>query len=169
MRIRWRYIRRTVGVLLVLMLLGALIYGVALTVRDRDTGPASGDALACTEIGAEQGVFLGVEEEDTGVSRVVLSVRTDGGTSESSLEAEDNGSDAGVAGNLFVATTGRPEASDVEVRLTDRDGGVQVLPGVGEAVLAEPNGPQCEPHSWQLSMDLPDGSLTPAPTATSTP
>ncbi|WP_147513305.1 hypothetical protein [Actinomyces polynesiensis] len=164
MRIRWKYIRRTVGVLLLLLLLGALVYGVVRTVRDRDTGSVSGDATACTEIGADQGVFLGVaEQEGTGLQRVTLNVRTgSGATSVVTEDGEGNGSDAGVAGNLFVATTGRPEAADVEVRLTDRDGQVLVLPGVGEAVLAEPNGPQCEPHSWQLTMDLRDGALVPS-------
>jgi hypothetical protein len=48
MRIRWKYIRGTVGVLLVLMLLGALAYGVVHTTRDRDTGSVSGTGLAGT-------------------------------------------------------------------------------------------------------------------------
>jgi len=149
-------------VLLVLMLLGALVYGVVHTVRDRDTGPGSGNALVCTAIGAEQGVFLTVaEDEGVGLRRVVLSVRIgSGATSVVTEDADGDRSDGGVAGTLFVATSGRPEAADVEVELTDRDGGVQVLPGVGEAVLVEPNGPQCEPHSWQLTMDLRDGALT---------
>lgn len=167
MRIRWKYIRGTVGVLLVLLLLGALAYGVVHTARDRDTGSVSGDAIACTEIGAEQGVFLGVaEDEGTALQRVTLSVRTgSGATSVVSEDAEGDGSGGGVAGTLFVATSVRPQASDVEVELTDGDGQVQVLAGVGEPVLAEPNGRQCEPHSWQLMMDLRDGALVPSTTS----
>lgn len=45
MRIRWRYIRRTVGVVLLLILIGAVIYGVVNTVQDsRHSGTGAGTA-----------------------------------------------------------------------------------------------------------------------------
>ena len=58
-RVRWRSVRATVGVLLLLLLVGAVVYGVVHTLGE---GGRSGQESAAQAVGASQ-VLLRVSED----------------------------------------------------------------------------------------------------------
>ncbi|MFC0673244.1 hypothetical protein [Brachybacterium hainanense] len=126
-------------------------------------GPGPVPPVACTDIGAVDGVSLELGREDVGeATTAMLVVRT--GSQEVRVPV-DLTSDRWAQGTTSIwATLTGPEMQDidaVELVLADADGAERRITASdpGEPVRVSPNGEACEPHVLQSAFRIEDGSL----------
>ena len=120
------------------------------------------EVLACTEIGAQGGITIGLPQSEV----------APGSTARLSV---DDGSHTLLSAEITTATTDSdrsyiflPVDYGYEINLklaltyTTAQGQESTINANGQPVLVEPNGPECPPHVYQLNLDVKDGALVPS-------
>lgn len=120
--------------------------------------PASEPSQACTLIGAEAGVNIGLPTSSVKAgSEIVVSVN-DG--SETVISARTTVDEA-VEEQFVQIPVDYDKDTELTITLTytDTSGAEKTVTTKAHSVLVEPNGPDCEPHVHQVNLDLQGDTL----------
>ncbi|EWS82479.1 hypothetical protein [Brachybacterium phenoliresistens] len=156
-------LRRTVIAATLTFVLGLALggAGVAGWLR-KDAGPW-GPGIACTAIGADDGVFVRFSEEAAG-DATTATLRVSDGTQQvvrvQQLGEQAWSEDGTAFTSVIVAPMGMRSLTSVELVFTGPSGERTVAAEeLGAPVTNSPNGEECEPHALQSSFRVEDGAL----------